>query len=106
MGTSNCQRTRWRRAVALSSRAACLLTPRLGRRSCAPASPGRYGARWRDGLGVGAADHGGIGYTSVAYTQDSRRRTMAIGRITRLPEGVGAAQYDAVSAKLGIAEDP
>jgi hypothetical protein len=31
---------------------------------------------------------------------------MAIGRITRLPEGVGAAQYDAVSAKLGIAENP
>jgi len=31
---------------------------------------------------------------------------MAIGRITRLPGGVGAAQYDAVSAKLGIAEDP
>ncbi len=31
---------------------------------------------------------------------------MAIGRITRLPEGVGAAQYDAVTAKLGIAENP
>jgi hypothetical protein len=31
---------------------------------------------------------------------------MAIGIITRLPEGVGASQYDAVSAKLGIAENP
>ena len=31
---------------------------------------------------------------------------MAIGRITRLPEGVGAAQYDAVNAKLGIWDDP
>jgi hypothetical protein len=31
---------------------------------------------------------------------------MAIGRITRLPEGAGAAQYDAVSAKLGIKENP
>ena len=31
---------------------------------------------------------------------------MAIGRITRLPEGLGAAQYDAVSAKLDIANDP
>jgi len=31
---------------------------------------------------------------------------MAIGRITRLPEGVGAAQYDAVNAKLDLANNP
>jgi hypothetical protein len=31
---------------------------------------------------------------------------MAIGRLTRLPEGLGAAQYDAVSAKLNLANNP
>jgi hypothetical protein len=31
---------------------------------------------------------------------------MAIGMITRLPEGVGASQYDAVSAKLDIENNP
>ena len=31
---------------------------------------------------------------------------MAIGMITRLPEGVGAAQYDAVTGSIGIAQDP
>jgi hypothetical protein len=31
---------------------------------------------------------------------------MAIGRITRLPEGLGAAQYDAVTAKLDLAGNP
>jgi hypothetical protein len=31
---------------------------------------------------------------------------MAIGRLTRLPEGLGAAQYDAVNAKLNLANNP
>ena len=31
---------------------------------------------------------------------------MAIGIITRLPEGVGAGQYDAVNETLRIADDP
>lgn len=31
---------------------------------------------------------------------------MAIGMIMRLPEGAGAPQYDAVSAKLDIANNP
>ena len=31
---------------------------------------------------------------------------MAIGRIIRFPEGAGAPEYDAVSAKLDIANNP
>jgi hypothetical protein len=31
---------------------------------------------------------------------------MAIGIVTRLPEGAGAPQYDAVTAKLDIANNP
>jgi hypothetical protein len=31
---------------------------------------------------------------------------MAIGRINRFPEGVGAEQYDAVTREMGIANDP
>jgi hypothetical protein len=31
---------------------------------------------------------------------------MAVGRINRFPEGVGAEQYDAVTAEIGIANDP
>jgi hypothetical protein len=31
---------------------------------------------------------------------------MAIGTLTRLPEGLGAQQYDAVSEKMGMASQP
>ena len=31
---------------------------------------------------------------------------MAVGIINRLPEGVGAEQYDAISAELGIDKEP
>ena len=31
---------------------------------------------------------------------------MAIGTITRLPQGQGAEQYDAVSGQIGLAADP
>ncbi len=31
---------------------------------------------------------------------------MAIGTITRLPEGAGAQQYDEVTSKMGFANDP
>jgi hypothetical protein len=31
---------------------------------------------------------------------------MAVGVLVRLPEGVGAAQYDAVTDKMGFAKEP
>lgn len=31
---------------------------------------------------------------------------MAIGTITRFPEGIGAEQYDAVTGKMGISNEP
>jgi hypothetical protein len=31
---------------------------------------------------------------------------MAVGTITRLPEGVGAEQYDAIMEKLGVSGEP
>jgi hypothetical protein len=31
---------------------------------------------------------------------------MAIGTITRLPEGIGAEQYDTVTEKMGLANNP
>jgi hypothetical protein len=31
---------------------------------------------------------------------------MAIGRINRFPEGIGAEQYDAVTAKMGLSNEP